>query len=149
MPGAIACLFSSRAASGVAAWAALFLAARGAQAQVGTATQAVPSAPDTAGGLPAAPPDTAAGSEGFSPPPPVEGADAAADAGAAGWGDLASTSAEDAPVFRTKLYGFIDYHAGKVAKTPDSVDASGNTAFVENPWELDILNLNVMLQGSL
>lgn len=70
---------------------------------------------------------------------------------AAGWGDLSEMeeSVDEAPIFRTKLYGFIDYHAEKVAKTPDSVDSEGNTVSVKNPWELDILNLNVMVQGSI
>lgn len=75
----------------------------------------------------------------------------AEEAGAAGWGDLSAMeeTAEEAPIFRTKLYGFIDYHAEKVARTPDSVDARGRTVKVKNPWELDILNLNVMVQGSI
>lgn len=81
-----------------------------------------------------------------SDPAPEAGTDAAA---AAGWGDLAETAEEDAPVFRTKLYGFIDYHAEKVAQTPDSVDENGDTVYVDNPWELDILNLNLMLQGAV
>ena len=102
-----------------------------------------------------APSEAAPSAEGFTPPPdvfappPADASAEAADAGAAGWGDLASSAEQDAPVFRTKLYGFIDYHAEKVAETPDSVDADGNTVYVDNPWELDILNLNVMLQGAL
>ena len=102
-----------------------------------------------------APSEPAPSAEGFTPPPdvfappPADASAEAADAGAAGWGDLASSAEQDAPVFRTKLYGFIDYHAEKVAETPDSVDADGNTVYVDNPWELDILNLNVMLQGAL
>ncbi|HEX6241726.1 MAG TPA: hypothetical protein VFZ61_12550 [Polyangiales bacterium] len=92
--------------------------------------------------------------EGTEPAPATQAeAEApAADASAAGWGDLSDlneSSTEEAPIFRTKLYGFIDYHAEKVAKTPDSVNADGDTVYVKNPWELDILNLNVMVQGSI
>lgn len=73
------------------------------------------------------------------------------DVGAADWGDVSELeqSVEEAPVFRTKLYGFIDYHAEKVARTPDSVNSQGDTVYAKNPWELDILNLNVMVQGSI
>jgi hypothetical protein len=98
-------------------------------------TSAAPTAEVTAAAAPAETPAEA----------PVE------EASAAGWGDLSAMeeTAEEAPIFRTKLYGFIDYHAEKVAKTPDSVDARGRTVKVKNPWELDILNLNVMVQGSI
>ena len=79
---------------------------------------------------------------------PEGGADAT---GAAGWGDLSDMSeqTEDVPVFRTKLYGFIDSHLEKVAKTPDSVNERGNTEYAFNPYEIDIPNLNVMVQGSI
>jgi hypothetical protein len=71
-------------------------------------------------------------------------------AGAEGWGDVSAAAAEeDAPIFRSKLYGFIDTHLEKVAKTPDSVDEDGRTVFAENPLELDIPNLHVMVQGSI
>jgi hypothetical protein len=77
--------------------------------------------------------------------------ESAGDGSNQGWGDLSELgeSEVEAPIFRTKLYGFIDYHAEKVAKTPDSVDAGGDTVYTKNPWELDILNLNVMVQASI
>jgi hypothetical protein len=87
-----------------------------------------------------------------APTEPAAEAAPTEEASAAGWGDLTNLeeeSTEEAPIFRTKLYGFIDYHAEKVAKTPDSVDENGRTVKVKNPWELDILNLNIMVQGSI
>jgi hypothetical protein len=95
---------------------------------------------------------TSADAQSVSPQPlPESTEEVSGEAGAEGWGDLSEMeqSVEDAPVFRTKLYGFIDYHAEKVARTPDSVDSQGETVYVKNPWELDILNLNVMVQGSI
>jgi hypothetical protein len=73
------------------------------------------------------------------------------DGSAAGWGDLATLEAEtnDVPVFQGKIYGFIDSYYEKVAKTPDSVDENGDTVYVESPGEFDVLNFNVMIQGSL
>ena len=56
---------------------------------------------------------------------------------------------EDAPIFRSKLYGFIDAHLEKVAKTPDSVDEGGDTVYAENPLELDLPNVHAMVQGSI
>lgn len=124
------------------------------------ATSATTPAPivapaDTAAPVPEAAPETAAPLPEVAPPP-VD-ATATADVGAmpqdsaAGWGDLAaleSTSAET-PVFQGKLYGFIDSYYEKVARTPDSVDEDGNTVYVENPGEFDVLNFNVMVQGSI
>jgi hypothetical protein len=85
---------------------------------------------------------------------PLSAPDSAADDGsasAAGWGDLSEvqTDAAEEPIFRTKLYGFVDAHIEKVAKTPDSVSATGQTIRVRNPYELDIPNLNVMVLASI
>jgi|GEM_PF-774240 len=79
------------------------------------------------------------------------GAEPAAEDGAAaaGWGELQAAQEEDAPIFRSKLYGFIDAHLEKVANTPDSVDERGNTVFAENPLELDLPNVHAMVQGSI
>jgi hypothetical protein len=99
---------------------------------------------------PAAPADAEAAAPAEAPSAPVEAAEAApaADAGG-GWGDLSSLEGEAPPTFRTKLYGFIDFHLEKVARTPDSVDANGDTVYVRNPYEVDVTNLNVMIQGAI
>jgi hypothetical protein len=71
---------------------------------------------------------------------------------AAGWGDLATVAQEaesDTPVFRAKLYGFIDSYWEKTGRTPDSVGADGKTDYSTNPHEFDVLNLHVMVQGAL
>lgn len=83
--------------------------------------------------------------------PPVDAIAPGSDGGAAGWGDLTTLEAEtnDVPVFQGKIYGFIDSYYEKVAKTPDSVDENGDTVYVESPGEFDVLNFNVMIQGSL
>ena len=95
-------------------------------------------------------PSAAAESE---PPTMIEPAPAGdfEAASAAGWGDLAEgqDGLADTPVFRAKLYGFIDTHLEKVAHTPDSVDENGKTVYAANPYELDIPNLHAMVQGSI
>jgi hypothetical protein len=86
--------------------------------------------------------------EAAAPEPPVED-DAAA---AAGWGDLTTLSEqeqEETPVFRAKLYGFIDTRLEKQAKSPAGVDAGGNTVYERSPYEFSIPNLHVMVQGAL
>ncbi len=67
----------------------------------------------------------------------------------AGWGDLSEFKATDeSPLFQTRLYGFINAYVEKVAKTPYR-DAADETAYEVNPYEWDVLNFNVMLQGSV
>ncbi|MBV1857037.1 MAG: hypothetical protein KUG77_01405 [Nannocystaceae bacterium] len=56
---------------------------------------------------------------------------------------------EDEKIFQVRLYGFIDAYAEKVAKTPGGVDANGETIFEDNPYEFDVPNVNVMVQGSI
>jgi hypothetical protein len=119
--------------------------------------QPVEGAPEEppAGPAPAAPPEP-----GIPEPdaptetaPPVEAAPEAAPPPAdatGGWGDLSSLEGDSAaPTFRTKVYGFIDFHLEKVARTPDSVDENGDTVYARNPLELDVTNLNVMVQGAI
>lgn len=84
-------------------------------------------------------------------PVPREGT-AAPDAAAGGWGDLSTLSEaeqEETPVFRAKLYGFIDSYWEKTGKTPETVGDDGKTNYEENPHEFDVLNLHVMVQGAL
>ena len=79
-------------------------------------------------------------------PPPVE------EQGAGGWGDLSTfsdASQDDSPIFRAKLYGFIDAYWEKTGRTPESVGEDGETDYESNPHEFDVLNLHVMVQGSL
>ncbi len=63
------------------------------------------------------------------------------------WGAAAETA--DTKVFDTNIYGFIDSYWEKTMKTPESVDANGNTVWEENPSEFDVANFNVMVQGSI
>lgn len=98
------------------------------------ASDATPPAPDAA--PPAPTPDAAAG----TPQAPAD----------AGWGDPGSFGAgADIPTFQTRIYGFIDFHLEKVARTPDSIDSNGGTVYARNPLELDVPNLNVMVQGAI
>jgi hypothetical protein len=126
-----------------------------------TSTSVTP-VPTTEPGVLAPPAEAppAAGTDVISPPTTeVVGLDAApADGGslpaadsAAGWGDLSTLESEGAetPVFQGKIYGFIDSYYEKVARTPESVDEQGNTVYVENPGEFDVLNFNVMIQGAI
>ncbi|MEY4576691.1 MAG: hypothetical protein RL701_1394 [Pseudomonadota bacterium] len=97
---------------------------------------------------PATPAPTAAATAEGAVSAETAPADSAAAAG--DWGAFAAENAQaDTPVFRTKLYGFIDTHLEKVANTPDSVDGSGRTVYASNPYELEIPNLNAMMQGSI
>ena len=57
-------------------------------------------------------------------------------------------SAEERP-FHTRVYGYIEAYWEKVADTPDSVDAAGNTVNVNNKHEFDVRNINVMMQTRL
>ncbi len=81
-------------------------------------------------------------------PPPVDDAPSA-EAEASGWGDLTELEASGAPPFETKIYGFIDFHLEKVASTPGSVDAGGATQYESNPFEVDLPNVHVMVQGAV
>lgn len=131
------------------------------QAQEGVPVDQAPGeAP--ASGLESAAPASAEAPTSHEASPPVEAsapveasssveATAGADESASGWGDLSDMQSEtlDTPVFRTKLYGFVDAHVEKVAKTPDSVSESGETEYVRNPYELEIPNLNLMLQSTI
>ncbi|HEY6879033.1 MAG TPA: hypothetical protein VI299_13495 [Polyangiales bacterium] len=99
--------------------------------------------------LPAPPPE----------PPPTEAstsADAPESTGtqeaAGGWGDLSAfeeEAEESTPVFRAKLYGFIDSYWEKTGRTPESIGDDGKTEYEKNPYEFDVLNLHVMVQGAL
>lgn len=69
--------------------------------------------------------------------------------GAEGWGDLSDAGVTDeTPLFQSRLYGFINAYVEKVGKTP-ARDANGDTIFETNPYEWDVLNFNVMLQGAI
>lgn len=68
---------------------------------------------------------------------------------AAGWGDLSDFEAEETPVFEARLYGYIDSYFEQVADTPAGVDGNGDTVFESNPYEFDVLNLHVMVQGTI
>lgn len=104
-------------------------------------------------------PPTAAASTELQPPNVAPAAADAADAdtdawddtngSAADWGDLEEVQEQSAPIFRSKLYGFIDAHLEKVANTPDAVDADGRTVYAKNPIEFDIPKLHVMVQGAI
>jgi hypothetical protein len=87
-----------------------------------------------------------------APPELEEPAPADDAAGAAGWGDLGAAEQEaeaDATPFRAKLYGFIDSYWEKSGRTPESIGADGATDYEKNPYEFDVLNLHVMVQGAL
>lgn len=84
-----------------------------------------------------------------APTLPVDSAAAAPAApedAAEGWGDLAETVSK---VFDTRLYGYIDAHIEQVADTPSGVGSSGATEYEANPLEIDVLNLHVMVQGTI
>jgi len=61
-----------------------------------------------------------------------------------GWGEVV----EPTEVFDTRIYGFIDSYYEKIAKTP-TLDENGDTLYESNVGEFDVLNLNVMIQGSI
>ena len=90
-----------------------------------------------------------------SPAAAVEGGASdtgAADEGegdAAGWGDWGADQVEET-VFEGKIYGFIDAYFEKVANTParDPNDPT-QTIYETNPYEFDVLNANIMIQGSI
>lgn len=56
---------------------------------------------------------------------------------------------EEEKMFDTRVYGYIDAHIEKVARTPASIDTNGNTVYENNPIEYDIPSLNVMVQGDI
>jgi hypothetical protein len=97
----------------------------------------------------ATPPEDQPGAE--APTEPAAAVDDAVPAEAnGGWGDLATLTAETAePLHRAKLYGFIDFHVEKVARTPSGVDGAGETVYTRNPIEVDLPNIHVMLQGAI
>lgn len=103
---------------------------------------------------PIAPADAGPGAEpvpSLAPTEPAAPAAAVDPAAGGGWGDLATIPGDggSASMFRTKVYGFIDFHLEKVARTPDAVNASGETVYAKNPLEIDIPNLHVMVQGAI
>lgn len=65
---------------------------------------------------------------------------------AGSWDDLADAVTE---VFDTRLYGYIDAHVEKVADTPSGVSAAGATEYQTHPLEFDVLELHVMVQGTI
>lgn len=112
------------------------------------AAPAAPSAPTDAPAAPAAPAPEAAPAAPAGEAAPAAGG--ASEGSAAGWGDVAKLQAADpAPVFRAKLYGFIDTHLEKQFRTPDSVGANGETIYDTPSYEWSIPNLHVMVQGSV
>lgn len=52
-------------------------------------------------------------------------------------------------IFDTRFYGYIDSYWEKVANTPAGVNGAGDTVFESNPHEFDVLNLHVMVQGTI
>lgn len=52
-------------------------------------------------------------------------------------------------LFTGKIYGYIDAFAEKVARTPSSVNAAGETVKERNPHEFDVANLKLMAQGAI
>ncbi|MFN3201114.1 MAG: hypothetical protein ACE366_22130 [Bradymonadia bacterium] len=57
----------------------------------------------------------------------------------------AQEEADESQVVR--IYGFIDSYFEKVAQTPASIDANGDTVYEDNPYEFDVPNLHLMVQG--
>jgi hypothetical protein len=55
---------------------------------------------------------------------------------------------DEAPVMRTKLYGFLDALVEKEWDAPTGVSESGETMTETSPHEFDVPNLNVMTQAS-
>ena len=51
-------------------------------------------------------------------------------------------------LFEAKLYGYIDIRAEQVADTPTGVE-NGKTIYESNPYEFDIPNFHIMIQGSI
>jgi hypothetical protein len=68
--------------------------------------------------------------------------------GAEGWGDLSELQ-EEAPIFDVKVYGYIDSYWEKVLETPAGVNEQGETIYEKNPYEFDIPNLHLMVQGTI
>ncbi|MBL8616406.1 MAG: hypothetical protein JNM72_12395 [Deltaproteobacteria bacterium] len=83
-----------------------------------------------------------------APGTPETSAEAPPPAGDWGGGDWGSDAVPET-IFETKVYGFIDSYWEKSAKTPEGVDDQGRTVWEENPSEFDVLNFNVMVQGSV
>lgn len=82
-----------------------------------------------------------------APPAAPPAPETSESAGAEGWGDLAvETLAE---IFDTHLYGYIDAHIEQVADTPSGVGPDGTTEYESNALEVDVLNLHVMVQGTI
>jgi hypothetical protein len=115
--------------------ACLCAAACPAAAQTSTSSTAGAPAPTLEQPPPTSPPEVSA-------PDAVDTPEDAAE----GWGDLAETVSK---VFDTRLYGYIDAHIEQVADTPSGVGATGNTEYEANPLEIDVLNLHVMVQGTI
>lgn len=87
--------------------------------------------------------------EQAAPAPPEDSAPDSVDSpedAAEGWGDLAETVSK---VFETRLYGYVDAHIEQVADTPSGVGAAGVTEYEANPLEIDVVNLHVMVQGTI
>lgn len=64
-------------------------------------------------------------------------------------GDEATQLEATPSVFTTRLYGYIDAHYEKSARTPVGVSSSGKTVKAKSPGEWDLTNLHVMLQGNI
>lgn len=78
----------------------------------------------------------------------VESSDAADAWGK--WADDKSLPQEDEPIFEGRIYGFIDAYLEKVANTPTrDPDDPDRTLYESNPYEFEVLNLHVMVQGSI
>ena len=61
---------------------------------------------------------------------------------------FAQSGEDDESGSSTKIYGFIDSYAEKVFSIP-SIDDSGETVKASDPFEYDIPNLSVMIQGTI
>jgi hypothetical protein len=53
------------------------------------------------------------------------------------------------PTFDGRLYGYIDSFFEQDADTPAGVDGNGRTTYQSNPYEWDIFDLHVMVQGTV
>lgn len=90
-------------------------------------------------------PDTVAADDAVEEAPLDEAAMAAA------WGEVVAEREEvKAKVFEGRIYGFIDAYVEKVADTPArDPNQPSRTIYETNPYEFDVLNAHVMIQGAV
>lgn len=82
-------------------------------------------------------------------PPPVETAPVPASPDSGTVEDEPVDASAAASVFTARLYGYLDAHYEKSARTPVGVDAMGRTVKGRSPGEWDLTNFHVMLQGNV